>query len=202
MANVRRLGFRPSRVSGGGTVTYRKSRVLTNNTLAIAKGDAVKFAATGDVVAAAAGADELILQASVSNGAIFTDTLGVRRESKALPAATLYTSTGAEPENASYVYIVDNCVNVTFENNVANSAIALTDLNLNYPVVLTTLNATTLLSRHELNATGRAVTATIPWRVVEFVRRADNDISLVDCKVLCMLNAGQQEPALSINLGT
>lgn len=202
MANARRLGFRPSRVSGGGTVTYRKHRVLTNNTLAIGYRDAIKFAATGDVVAAAAGADELILQGGVAMGAIYTDASGVRRESKALPAATLYTSTAIEPENASYVYLVDNCVNVEFENNVANSAIALTDLNLNYGVVLTTYNTTTLLSRHELNATGRAVTATIPWRVTEFVRRADNDISLVDCKVLCRLNAGQQEPALSAQLGT
>ena len=202
MANARRLGFRPIKVSNGGTVTYDKVRVLTNNTLAIGYRDAIKYVATGDVVAAAAGADELILQGGVAMGAIYTDATNVRRESKALPAATLYTSTGAEPENASFVYVVQDCVGVEFEQNVANSAIALTDLNLNYPVVLTTINTTTLLSRHELNATGRAVTATIPWRVTGFVRRADNDISLVDCNVICKLNAGQREPALSIALGT
>lgn len=201
MANVRRLGFRPSRVVGGGTVTYRKHRVLTNNTLAIALNDVVAFTAAGDIVAAAAGTHEQILVGSVSGGVIFTDSTGLRKEAKALPAATTYTSTSAEPENASYCYIVDNGVGVEYEANVANSAIALTDLNLNYPLVLTVSNTTTGLSNHELNSTGRAVTATFPFRVREFIRRPDNDISLTDCKVLCMLNAGQQEPALSAGLG-
>lgn len=202
MANVRRLGIRPVRVSGGGTLTYRRCRVLTNNTLAIALNDCVKFAATGDIVACAAGADEQILLASVSAGASYVNTSSQRIEAKALPAATLYTSTGVAPDNASYVAIVDNATMVEFEANVANSAIALTDLNLNYPVVLTVSNTTTLLSKHELNATGRAVTSTFPFRVREFVFRADNDVDLVDTKVLCMINAGQGEPVTSIYTGT
>jgi hypothetical protein len=77
----------------------------------------------------------------------------------------------------------------------------LTDLNINYPTVLTASNTTTGLSAHELNATGRATTSTLPFRVREFVQRADNDISLVDCKVLCMINAGQTDPVTSIYLG-
>lgn len=202
MANVRRLGFIPTRQSGGATVTLRKARVLTNNTLAIGYGDAVKATGAGDIVACAAGSDEQILLASVAQGVVYTQANGIRIESKALPAATLYTSSGAWPDNASYVYVVDNATMVEFEANVANSAIALTDLNLNYPIVLTTYNTTTLFSKHELNATGRATTSTFPFRVREFIQRADNDISLVDCKVLCMINAGQTEPVTSAYTGT
>lgn len=200
MANARKLGFTPTRISGGGNISFRKCRVLTNNTLAINFGDAVKAAATGDIVACAAGTDEQILLGSVAQGAVYTQTDGVRREDKGLPAATLYTSSGVEPENASYVYVVDNATMAEFEANVANSALALTDLNLNYPIVLTT--STTKFSKHELNATGRATTSTFPFRVREFVRRADNDLSLVDVKVLCMINAGQLEPVTSIYTGT
>jgi hypothetical protein len=203
MANVRRLGFKPTRVSGGGTVTYRKTRVLTNNTLAIALGDGVKFAATGDIVACAAGTDESILLASVSGGVVYTPAVGPRVEAKALPAATLYTSTGVWPDNASYCYIVDNATMVEFEANVANVSIVLTDLNLNYPMVLTASSTVTGLSNHELNGTGRAqATATLPWRVREFVQRADNELGVANPKVLAMINAGQGEPVTSAYVGT
>lgn len=201
MANVRRLGIIPTRVSGGGTLTYRKGRVLSNQTLGIFLNDVVEVTATGDWVASPAG-NEQTMKGSVSGGATFIDAFNRRIESKFLPAATVYAGTDFEPELGSYIYVVDNVTMVEFEANVANSAIALTDLNINYPVVLTAGSTTTGLSKHELNATGRAVTATFPFRVREPVRRADNDLSLVDCKVICMINAGQTEPVTSIYLGT
>jgi hypothetical protein len=197
MANVRRLGFIPTRQSGGGTVTFRKARVLDNNTLGIFHGDTVKWTSSGDCVACAAGTDESIVVGSVAQGAAYLDANNIYREGKYLPAATRYTPTDWEPSLASYVYVVENPVNVYFEANVANSAIALTDMDLNYSTVLTVGSTTTGLSKHELNATGRATTATIPFRAIEPVRRADNDLSLVDVKILCMINAGEIEPALS-----
>jgi len=202
MANVRRLGFIASRVSGGDSITYRKGRVLSGQTLGIFYGDAVKAAAGGDWVAAASGTDEQLLIGSVAYGATFIDASNRRIESKFLPANTTYTGSDFEPELASYIYVVDNVTMVEFETNVANRAIALTDLNMNYTQVITTGSTTTGLSAHELNATGRAVTSTFPWRVREPVRRADNDLSLVDCKVICMVNAGQVEPVTSIYTGT
>jgi len=201
MANVRRLGIIPTRVSGGGSITYRKGRVLTNNTLAVFLNDVVEVTAAGDWVASPAG-NEQTMKGSVSGGATFIDAQNKRVEAKFLPAATLYTATDFEPELGSYIYVVDNVTMVEFEANVANSAIALTDLNLNYPVVLTAGSTVTGLSKHELNATGRNTTSTFPFRVREPVRRADNDLSLVDCKVICMINAGQTEPVTSIYLGT
>jgi len=200
MANARKLGITPTRMTSGGTITFRKLRVLTNNTLAINFGDAVKATAAGDIVACASGTDEQLLMGSVAQGAIFTDSTGLRKEAKALPATTTYTSSGAWPENASYVYTVDQATLCEFEINIANSAVALTDLNLNYPLVLTT--STTGFSKHEANATGRAATSTFPLRLREFVQRADNDISLVDCKGIFMINAGQLEPVTSAYTGT
>ena len=202
MANVRRLGIIPTRVSGGGTLTYRKGRVLSNQTLGIFLNDAVKMTAAGDWVACASGTDEQLLLASVSGGCTYTDSFNRQIEAKFLPAATVYTGTSFEPPLASYIYVIDNATMVEFEANVANSAIALTDLNINYPLVLTAGSTTTGLSNHELNATGRATTSTFPFRVREPVRRADNDLSLVDCKVICMINAGQAEPVTSIYTGT
>jgi hypothetical protein len=187
-------------MTSGGTITFRKARVLTNNTLAINFGDTVKAAGGGDIVACAAATDEQLLLASVAQGVVYTRSDGTRIEARGLPAATLYTSTGIWPDNGSYVYVVDQATLVEFEANVANSAIALTDLNLNYPTVLTA--STTQFSKHELNATGRAVTATFPFRVREFIQRPDTDISLIDCKVLCMINAGQTEPVASAYTGT
>jgi hypothetical protein len=202
MANVRRLGFIPTRVSGGTPITFRKGRVLSGQTDGIFHGDGVKYAAGGDLVACHSGTDEQLLLASVAQGATFIDASNKRIESKFLPANTTYSGSSVEPELGSYVYIVDNPTMVEFEANVANSAIALTDLNLNYPIVLTAGSTTTGLSKHELNATGRATTSTFPFRVREFVRRADNDLSLVDVKVLCMINAGQAEPVTSAYTGT
>lgn len=199
MANVRKLGILPTRMTSGGTITFRKGRVLTNNTVAINFGDAIKRAATGDYVASASGVDEQLLMASVAQGVVYTRSDGTRIEAKGLPAATTYTSSGVWPDNASYVYMVDQATLCEFEINVANSAIALTDLNLNYPLVLTA--STTLFSKHEANATGRNTTATFPLRLREFVQRADNDLSLVDVKGLFQINAGQDEPAMSAYTG-
>ena len=201
MANVRRLGFIPTRVSGGGTLTYRKGRVLSGQTLGIFYGDVCEITSSGDWVAKPTGNEQTML-GSVAQGATFIDASNKRIESKFLPANTTYSGTSFEPELGSYIYVIDNVTMVEFEANVANSAIALTDLNLNYPIVLTAGSTTTGLSAHELNATGRATTSTFPFRVREPVRRADNDLSLVDCKVICMVNAGQTEPVTSIYTGT
>jgi hypothetical protein len=187
-------------MNSGGTISFRKMRVLTNNTVAINFGDGVKAQAGGDYTACAAGTDESILLSSVAQGVVYTQSNGTRIEAKGLPAASLYTSTAVWPDNGSYVYVVDSAINCEFEANVTTAAIALTDLNLNYAMILTA--STTLFSKHELTTAARAVTATIPWRVREFVQRADNDLSLVDVKVLAMINAGQTEPAVSASLGT
>lgn len=200
MANVQMAGFTPN-VRGGGTPEMIRKRVLTNNTTAIFKGDALDDAGAGAVIVTA-----------TTNAAIYSVQWGgasymvgsERLERKHLPAATLYTSTGVDPSNASYVYCVKNMQTQDFIATV-DAAIALTDLNLNYVMALGAGSTTSGLSGHELTATGKATTATFPWRVTDFVLGdPKSDPDLADCKVICMANAGRREPALEIggSLGT
>jgi len=199
MANTAIKGFQPYAVKGGGSITLRRGRVLTNNTTAIFLYDAVVRAATGDYVVASTGTTAV---EGSSQGAVYTDAAGTRREDKMLPAATLYTSSTIAPENASYIYLVDNLVNTSFRASV-DTAIALTDLNLNFAMTLTAGSTTTKLSGHILTATGKNTTATLPWRVENF--EIGSPIADVDGTtnqaVICYVNAGFDEPALSLSTG-
>lgn len=200
MANVALQGFQPES-RGGLTAELVRKRVLTNNTTAIFKGDALDMATGGDVIVTA-----------TTNAAIFSVQWGGasyvsgadRLERKHLPAATLYTSTGVDPANASYVFCVANMNSQVFTASV-DAAIALTDLNLNYIMTLGAGSTVSGLSGHLLTATSRATTATFPWRVMDFVLGdPKSDPDAANCKVRCMANAGRREPSLEIggSLGT
>ncbi len=199
MANSALPGFRPVSVKGGGTVTYRRGRVLTNNTTAIFLYDAVVRAAGGDytVTASTNSATE-----GSSGGAVYTDAAGTRREAKYLPATTLYTSSGVAPDNASYIYLVDNLVNTVFTASIAVGAVALTDLNLNLIMVLGAGSTTTGLSAHTLTSASKNTTATFPWRFENFVIGSPiNDPDLVNTAALVTANCTFDEPALSASTG-
>jgi hypothetical protein len=200
MANVQLPGFIPY-TKGGLPPEMVRKRVLTNNTTAIFKGDACDLQTGGDVTVTA-----------VTNAAFFSVQWGgasymsgqERLERKHLPAATLYTSTTNDPSNASYVYCVKHMESQEFLATV-DEVLALTDLGLNYVIVLGAGNTSSGFSGHELDATGRAVTATFPWRVNDFlIGDPKSDVDAADAKVVCMQNAGRREPALEIggSLGT
>lgn len=199
MANVQVAGFQP-RSKGAQTVALVRKRVLTNNTDRIALYDALDSVNDGNIIAHTTEAGEVY---SVMGGpASYIDSTGDRVERTALPAATTYTSTGVDPANASYIMCVEDVVTTQFTASV-DEAIDMTDLGLNYAMVLTV--ATGNQSLHELDATGRADTATIPWRVLDFVLGdATSDPGAADAKVVCMVNAGKREPGLepSGSLGT
>lgn len=200
MANVQVAGFQPN-TRGGATPEMVRKRVLTNNTTAIFKGDCCDDSGTGAVIVTA-----------TTNAAIYSVMWGgasymsgqERLERKHLPAATLYTSSGVDPINASYVYVIKHMQTQDFVASI-DEAVALTDLNLNYVIVLGTGSTSSGLSAHELDATGKATTATFPWRVTDFVLGdPKSDPDLADARVICMANAGRREPALEIggSLGT
>lgn len=200
MANVALLGFHPES-RGGLTAEHVRKRVLTNNTTAIFKGDACDMATGGDVTVTAATNAAIF---SVQWGGASYVSGGDRLERKHLPAATLYTSTGVDPGNASYVFCVANMNSQVFVASV-DAAIALTDLNLNYIMVLGAGSTASGWSGHILTATSRATTATFPWRVMDFVLGdPKSDPDAANCKVRCMANAGRREPSLEIggSLGT
>jgi hypothetical protein len=198
MANVQHPGFFPARRYGGaGTITYARRRTLTNNTNAINLQDAVIIDANGDTIRAATGT---IAVDSIAMGVSYLDANSQRVGAKNLPATTLYTSTGVDPANASYTFVVENPANVVLRCSV-DEAIAMTDLNLNYAIVLSN-TAVNGISQQELDATGRATTNTLPIRVLEFVFAGDNDVDAADAHVYATINAGMSTPSLSASTGT
>lgn len=197
MANIQHPGFYPARVYGGnGTITYARRRTLSNNTNAISLQDAVIRDSSGDTIRAATAN---VAVDSVAMGVSYVTSANGRQGAKALPAATTYSGSIVDPVDASYVFVVENPVNVLFRCSV-DEAIAMTDLGINYAMVLG--SAVNGISGHELDATGRDTTNTLPWRVTGFVFTPDNDVDSADAHVLALVNAGMTEPALSASTGT
>ena len=192
MPNVQIAGFHPVSRKGQ-TVTCVRKRVLTNNTTAIFKGDACDSVTTGDVIVTANADSDFY---SVQWGGASYVSGGDRVERRHLPAATLYTSSGVDPDNASYVYLVEDMVNTVFKASI-DEAIVLAGLGVNYKMVLGAGSTTSGWSGHELDATTPATTATFPWRVTDFVLgNPKSDPDAADAHVYCMANAGNREPAL------
>jgi hypothetical protein len=192
MANVALPGFIPV-AKGGLTVELERKRVLTNNTTAIFKGDALDATSSGDVIVTASTTTDLY---SVQWGGASYISGGDRIERRYLPATTTYTSTTVDPANCSYVYAVVDMVSTEFQAS-SDAAIAQTDVGINYAMVLGTGSTTTGLSAHTLATSGRGTSATLPWRVIDFVRgdpKSDPDTTL--CHMRCLANAGDREPAL------
>jgi len=196
MANITYPGFQPYRRSGGLRIGYRRARVLTNNTLAIGLNDAVIIDTNGDTLRASTTTTAV---SSVSGGASFVDTNGVRVGAKSLPAATLYTSTGNTPDNASFVFVVDNSLEVDYVATIIGSPTR-GSMNKNVPFVAGA--PSNGLSTQTLTLTGVNTTATLPFRIQDFYEAADNDQDVANPRVICKINAGMWEPALSASAGT
>jgi hypothetical protein len=91
---------------------------------------------------------------------------------------------------------VDDMVNTKFRCSV-DEAIALTDLGLNYQMVLTI--GTGNWSAHELDATSRGTTATLAFRVIDFILGdPKSDPDAADAHVVALACAAEREPALEI----
>jgi hypothetical protein len=193
MANVQHPGFLVH--SKGGTVPELvRLQVGDNNTDRIAIGDALdEGGGNGLVIAHTTEAGE-VYSVMIGGASYIDSSTGARVDRQALPAATRYSTSGVAPADASYVFGVEDMVNTRFRASV-DEAIALTDVNLNYAMVLTV--TTTNFSKHELDATGRATTATIPWRMQDFVIGDPKvDVTLADAHVICRANAAERDPAL------
>lgn len=200
MANVALAGFHPVSKSGLTTAMIRK-RVLTNNTTAIFKGDALDATSSGDVIVTATANAAIY---SVQWGGASYISGGYRLERPYLPATTTYTSTGVDPANASYVHCVRD-MHTTYFHGSAGTAVTLTHLGNNTAMTLGTGSTSSGLSGHKLDTAAPATTATLPWRLVNFVLGdPTSDPDSADCKMLILANAGRQEPALEIggSLGT
>ncbi len=190
MANLAIAGFQPQRRSGGGRITYLRKRVTTNNTLAINLFDAVVTDTNGNWLQASTTTTAV---ASVSNGASYVNADGVRVGAKGLPAATLYTSSGIQPDNASYIYIVDSVLEVDL---LASITTLLTRAELNAATSFVAGTGTNGISAQTLDSAGVNATATLPFRLIDFVEASDNDPDAATAHMFCRVNASMYEPAL------
>lgn len=200
MANTPIPGFQPARVRSGSPITFRRCLVLTNNTTAIFKGDAVKVTAAGDYVVATSV--NTAISSVMYGGAVYTDTSSIRREAQFLPAATLYTSTVIDPDNASYIYVVDDELDTEFRAS-GTTVIAQTNLFNTFAMLLGAGSTTTGLSGHSIDNSTSVTTNTFPWRLVDFVRgSADTDPQLASAACYFRINRSASEPALGDGTGT
>lgn len=201
VTNVAGTGFVPAKmrgVGGNATITYRRYRVLSNNTNQIATHDAVARS-SHNIVGLGTSSTFATTLASVCEGVSYIDSTGARRPAAILPAATTYSGSGNDPANSSYVFLVDNPGNVAFEASVDTSP-AIADINLNCSINCAA--ATTAgYSQQTVNYASKAVTATLPVRLYDFKFGPDNNVDAINAHMFVVINTDSDEPALSASTG-
>lgn len=173
MANVNAPnGFRPLGRSdgaplGGNLHTYRIASAYNTN---IFLGDTVKFLTSGVIALAAAG-DQM---RGVFMGCKYLDAAGVLQASKYWPANTALFNGSAQN---SFALVIDD-PNMEFEVQM-NAAMAngQADIGANYQLSAGTGSTLSGLSGQQLNYAS-LTTGADQWRVVRYLERIDNDISV------------------------
>lgn len=185
MANKTLLGFRPLRNINGMEIALTKVQAVSNPTTGIFKHDSVVWTGAGWDLATAGTSNPV---GSICMGAEYRRSSDNKiTKEPYLPSGTTYTEADGE-DGVSWLWIVANPADTIFEAQV-DEVIAETDMNLNYNFVATSAGSTvTGLSGQQLDATGRAITATLQFRVLRFVKNINNDRTLTNASVECMIN--------------
>lgn len=194
MANAQIPGLIPVHQLHGGTI-IRARKPIASGASRIRTGDAIKFG--GASVALATTGTTAIAGASM--GVSYVDSNGARQESEVFPASTTYSGTTVFPYDGAWCYMADDGVNTVYMAS-CDEAQTNADIDLNFAIVLSTTS--TRYSDHEVDATGKAVTATIPLRFKGFVDSPGSDPDAADAAGYYTVNAGFLEAALSASLGT
>jgi hypothetical protein len=194
MANTQVAGFIPARQTGGGNISYVRRSATSNNTDEIATNDAVKADSGGNILGLGTSSTHATAVDGVCGGVSYIDATQGRIQAKRLPAATTYTGTAYGNENATFVFVTENALNTQFIASI-DSAMALTNLRNSFEIVLGA--AVNGYSVQELKGSTSAVTATLPFRLIESVLAGDNDISIADARHYVMINDGQTEPGFA-----
>ena len=189
-------GFQPQTYGGpGGTVTYVRRQVTSNNALAINNRDVVDFDTNGNVLGFATSGTRTTAVASVAMGFSYVDANGVRVGSKNLPAATTYSGSGIFPDDAIYASVVENVAGVKFRCSIDT---VLTRAALGANVSINLAAGVNGYSQQDVNAASVATTATLPLRLNDFVVAGDVDIaSATHQHAIVVINAAVLEPALT-----
>ncbi len=135
-------------------------------TTAIFKGDVVDAKATGYVAAAAAGSTQMI---GASSGYL---------AGRSATGSTEYA-----------IGVYDDPDQMYYAQTVTGTAMTRAVLNSFCDHIAGTGSSTTLLSGHELNIANTTTSTTyLGWRMLDFLRRGDNDTTLEHAEVVCVGN--------------
>ncbi len=91
---------------------------------------------------------------------------------------------------ASTVYAVHvaDSPDLVLEVQVNDAGIATGDIGLNVNFIVAAGNTTTGVSNMEIDGGTEATTATLPFRLIGFSQKEDNDFTLTNAKLLVMIN--------------
>lgn len=171
MANSDRpSGFTPIMLIDGSPFNsaVRVYPVDAANATAIFVGDAVTLEDDGHVAPAAAGGVVL----GVCTGVVVNRTIAATEHPGYLPATT-----------AGYVYVAVG-PNVLYEvqEDGVGGALAETNIGNNIDLIAGAGSTTTGRSAHELDSNTATAAGSAQFRIVDYVHRADNDITAVNSK--------------------
>jgi hypothetical protein len=186
MANLLIGGFTPRR--GLRAVQQpRRYEVASSFGTAIFPGDFVTIDTAGTAVLAAAGSGTIL--GAVSHVSYWSGT--GRIYGQYIPATTVYSPTARGSYQASYVYVWDDpSVEYVASVDVATTAaLNYAGVGANMDIKVSDAGSTVYgRSGHKLD--GTYVAATAQMRIIEMLRSPANDLTLVNQRVVCMINEG------------
>jgi hypothetical protein len=191
--NIQRGGFHPRR--GIGQIARpRRYEVASGNSTAVFAGDVVTITTAGVVQPTTAGDTDLAL--GVVAHTSYWGTLN-RIYSNYIPASTTYTPTSRGSIQASYAYVWDDpSIEYIVDVDVGTTA-ALNYAGLGANMDLIASAGSTVYGRSGHHLDGTYVAGQAQFRIMEMLRRADNDLTLQYQKVSCRINEGS-DPFLSL----
>lgn len=186
MANVSRVnGFRPVQTMNGApwSGTLNKYFIPTADGTAVFEGDAVKIAGTASALGVRG-----VTKASVGD-AIVGHVVGFSVNPLNLNTPQYRVANANIVDGGMYVYVCDD-PNTIFAVQVSGT-VANTDVGLNANFADAGGSTTTGQSGETLDGTTKAVTATLTYKIMDFVQAVDNDVTSSGAKVLVKINNHQ-----------
>jgi len=193
MANVSRVnGFRPVRSLNGAAWNGQGTQyfIPTADSTAVFNGDAVKISGT-----ASANGVRGVTKAAVGD-AIVGHVVGFSVNPLNLNTPQYRPANANVVDGGMYVLVCDD-PNTYYEVQVSGT-VANTDVGLNANFADAGGSTTTGMSGETLDGSTKATTATLTYKILDFVQKVDNDVTSAGAKVLVKINNHQ----LSTGTGT
>lgn len=186
MANVSRVnGFRPVQNLNGApwSGTINKYFIPTADGTAVFEGDAVKISGTASALGVRG-----VTKASVGD-AIVGHVVGFSVNPLNLNTPQYRLANANIVDGGEYVYVSDD-PNTVYAVQVSGT-VANTDVGLNANFADAGGSTTTGQSGETLDGSTKAVTATLTYKIMNFVQAVDNDVTSSGAKVLVKINNHQ-----------